>query len=66
MVAGATMNTFDPDESYAAAVAMAEQRARLDDGTVDPFLFAAELADLLPVVPGMPSNSDPWPGRDNA
>lgn len=66
MVAGAAMNTLDPDESYAAAVALAEQRATTDDGTVDPFVFAAELADLLPAVPGMPSNSDHWPGRDNA
>ncbi|MFO0629660.1 MAG: hypothetical protein U0325_29055 [Polyangiales bacterium] len=53
-------------EYLAAAEAEATRRATLDDGTVDPFLFAAELADLLPAVPGMPSNSDPWPGRANA
>lgn len=53
-------------EYLAAAEAEATRRATLEDGTVDPFLFAAELADLLPAVPGMPSNSDPWPGRANA
>lgn len=53
-------------EERAVLDGLATQRATLDDGTVDPFVFAGELADLLPAVPGMPSNSDPWPGRDNA
>lgn len=58
----------NPDVTDAERIAELEaaQRATLDDGTVDPFLFAAALADLLPAVPGMPSNSDLWPGRDNA
>lgn len=48
-----------PDESYAAAVALAEQRARLDDGTVDPALFALELSELLPAGPNPPRSDDP-------
>lgn len=46
------------DEEYAALVVQAESRARLDDGTVDPGLFALELSELLPVDPDPPRSDD--------